>query len=114
AHARRGFIEDDLWRVLELDDDFGASRSETLARTHVEGNAVPAPRVYAKSQGRVGWYRGVDRDARLIAIAVELSGYHVVGGHRPHVLQHLGLLISNGFRIDAGWRFHRQVAHHLQ
>src|SRR5262245_28333715 len=114
AHVRSRLLGHHLRRVVQLDEDLGHRLLEALARAHEERHAGPTPRVDPQLERRVRRHVGVLRDARLVAVSLELAAHHALGAHRPHRAQHLRLLVANGLGVRRRGRLHREVADDLQ
>ena len=93
---------------------FGAGHRQVLSRANVKRHALPAPGIDLELQSGERLDLRIGRDALFLPIAAELPPDQVVRLDRRDRLQHLHLLIANGFAVGADRRLHRQIAQDLE
>ena len=90
--------------------DLGPAGAEGLAAAEIEGHAGPIPGVHGEPHGHVGLGGGVRRYSIHLAIAGHhravdgasgvLPPDHFARAHRADRVEHLHLLIPQGFRVE--------------
>src|SRR5262249_60194264 len=79
-------------RTLQLDHDLRGGDRKRLPDPDEDRYPTPAPVVDVEAQRGEGLDLGVGRDARLLAVAAELTSNHVGRSEGSHRLEQLGAL----------------------
>src|SRR6516164_5038976 len=103
-----------LRRALQLHHDFGGRLGQTLARTQIPADALPAPRVDEQAQGAVSFHVGLPADAWFTSIAEILAPYQGVWLKRAHRAEHVGHFAVYGAKARTGGLFDRQQRDDLE
>ncbi len=101
-------------RAFELHHDFADFAAHRLARTQIEGHALPAPVIDIQFECGVGWRLGVVGDTARGAVARVLAAQRIAQLNRPDGAQHFDLFVTQRVRVERGGRLHRHQGQQLQ